>query len=251
MNFIVIALVVATVAIAGLWLAPRMRGGRVVFDAVPDRPLAFGYDMAWLAIRSDDTEAVLDMLALDDETAANWNSGLGTVYDRGLGASRIFVTPPVAGWTFVIGLALPHPASASFLDKNMPLLQRLASRFPDVQYFASCPVVDLYAWVRFTDRHLVRAFATIDGDLVWSKGGPTHAEQALGLRHYELRGVKDRSGDAGAEIVLSPTENQVMQMARLWSIDPAGLQPSHARAGLGVVGIAPRAWQAERRRKAA
>lgn len=251
MNLIVIVLVAATVAVAGLWLAPRMRAGRVIFDEVPDRPRAFGYDMAWLAIRSDDTEAVLDMLALEDETAANWNSGLGTVYDRALGASRVFVTPPVDGWTFAIGLALPHPASASFLDKSMPLLQRLASRFPDVQYFASCPVVDLYAWVRFTDRHLVRAFATIDGEMVWSKGGPTRAELALGLRHYELRGVKDRSGDAGGEIVLSPTEEQVMHMARQWSIDPTGLKPAHARAGLGIVGIAPRAWQAERLRKAA
>lgn len=249
MNLVVVILVVATVAIAGFWLVPRMGRGRVIYSEAPDRPLAFGTDMTWLAIRTQDTEAVLDMLVLDDETAANWNTGLGTIYDRELGAARIFVTPPVDGWTFAIGLAIPHPAAASFVDKCMPLLQRLSGRFSEVQYFAACPVVDLYAWVRFSDRHLLRAFATIDGELVWSKGSLTREEAALGLRHYELRGVKDRAGDAGAEIVLAPTDEQVMQMARLWSKDPTALAAADAAPALGIVGRAPRVWQAERRRK--
>ncbi len=252
MNLIVIALVVATIAVAGLRLAPRMGRGRVRFDEAPDRPLAFGSDMAWLAIRSEDTEAVLDMLALGDETAANWSSGLGTVYDRELGQTRIFVSPPVEGWTFVAGLALPHPVGPSFVDKCTPLLQRLAARFPDVHYFAALPVVELYAWVRFSERRLVRAFATIDGEVVWSQGKPTRDEVQLGLRHYELRGVKDRSGDAGGEIVLSPTEEQVFRMAGRWSLDPMTLAGRKAAGpGLGVVGHAPMVWQSERVRRIA
>lgn len=251
MNPIVIALVVATVAIAGLWLAPRMGRVRIRYDEQPDRPIAFGHDMSWLAVRTEDTEAVLDMLALADETAANWNSGIATIYDRQRGAARIFVAPPVGGWTLVAGLALPHPSSTRFVDKAMPLLQRLAGRFPDVQYFASCPVVELFAWVRFSDRRLTRAFATLDGEVVWSQGKPTRDEIQLGLRHYELRGVKDRSGDAGGEIVLSPTEAQVMHMAARWSLDPTRLAASSARPALGMVGTAPAVWQAERVRRVA
>ena len=89
-------------------------------------------------------------------------------------------------------------------------------------------------------------------EVVWSQGKPTRDEVQLGLRHYELRGVKDRSGDAGGEIVLSPTEEQVFRMAGRWSLDPMMLAGRKAAGpGLGVVGHAPMVWQSERVRRIA
>lgn len=251
MLVVITGFVVATIAIAVFWLLPRMRRSRVVFDVAPDGPKAFGPDMTWLALKTDDTEAVADMLGIDDATPANWNSGLGTVYDRQLGASRIFVTPPVDGWTFVIGLALPHPTGGGFADKCTPLLVRLAGRFSEVQLFSACPVVDLFAWVRLVDRNLVRAFATLDGEVVWSKGRRSREEQAMGLKLYELRGVADRAGDAGGGLILSPTTSHVMQMARLWSCDPLQLEAKDAPPALGIVATAPHAWSSVRLRQSA
>ena len=110
-------MVILTIAIAAFVLAPRMFEQRIVYEQVPDRPASFGYKMAWLAIRSRNTDAVLDALNLTSAVRCNWKSGIGTVYDHHLGNDHIFVSPPVNGWTFVVGLALPHPAGRGFADK--------------------------------------------------------------------------------------------------------------------------------------
>lgn len=244
-------LVVATLGVAAFRLAPRMGRGRVIYELKPDGPHGFGYDMSWLAVLTSDTEAVLDALGLEGETASNWNNGIGTVYDQWLGPDRVFVTPPVDGWTFVVSLALPHPVGQGYVDKCTPLLATLARQFPDVQYFFSYPALDFYAWVRLREGRLMRAFASTDEGIIWSKGRPTRTEQALGLRHYEFRGVRGRSGDTGGEILMAPTEEQVMQIARAWSRDPTTLCLADGSPALGYVVPAPRHWRTERLRKSA
>lgn len=244
-------LVVATVAIAALCVAPRMRRGNVIQRLSPDRPHPFGYDMSWIAIRTRDTEAVLDALAVEGETAANWNSGIGTIYDSRLGSEHVFVSPPVGAWTFVVGVALPHPVGADYVDKCTPLLSRLAASFAEVQYFFSYPALDFYSWVRFKAGRLERALASTDRGIVWSKGRLTAAERELGLKHFDIHGLSGRSGDAGGVILMSPTEDHVMGVARLWSLDPTGLQESDAPPALGYIVPAPRAWRTERVRRSA
>ena len=251
MILVVTSLVVATVALAAFWLAPRMGRGRVIFQVDPDRPLPFGCDIAWLAIRTRDTAAVCDELGLGELVEVNWNSGLGTVYDRDLGRNRVFVSPPVDDWTFVVSLALPHPVGSGFVDKCSPLLARLAGRFVSVQYFLCYPDLDLFAWARFDEGRLVRAFASTDEGVIWSKGKPTRPERSLGLRHFEVRGVKERSGDAGSEILLAPTEDHILQIAKAWSRDPTRLSQRDAAAGLGRIAIVPRSWTMERLKKSA
>lgn len=106
---LIIILICLTVAAAAFVIAPRLTVGRVVFDATPDTPKSFGYRMSWLAIKSTDTHAVAAALALTGLEAANWNTGIGAIYDRDLSDSYVFVSPPVKGWTFIAGVPLPHP----------------------------------------------------------------------------------------------------------------------------------------------
>lgn len=241
----------ATIAIAALVLLPRMREERIVFDIMPDRPVPFGYKMSWLALHTDDTSRVVDMIGLANPRPCNWQSGVGTVYDGDLGDSHVFVSPPVDGWTFVIGLPLPHPTGSGFADKCTPLLLELGKTIADVQYFFTYPLIDFYAWVRVKDARLVRAFAIGDAGIVWNKGRTTREEKALGLRLFELRGVRARKGDAGGEMILYPTEDHVMRIARGWSLDPTALDQAQSQAALGYVGMAPLAWRPERLRKLA
>jgi hypothetical protein len=248
---VVVIMTLATVAVAALFLAPRLDAPRVVQNAVPDRPVPFGFKMAWLAIRTRDTGRVLEELGLFEVKASNWQSGLGTVYDNSLGETHVFVSPPVNGWTFVVGLPLPHPVGRRFVDKSTPFLLGLGDAFVEVQYFFSYPAIDLYAWARVIDAKLIRAFAIGDEGVVLNKGRPTKEERAMGLRLFELRGVKGRKGDAGGEILLYPTENHVMQLAAKWSLDPTALHGAKAEPGHGYVGIVPSAWRPERLRKAA
>ena len=251
MLYFVIIMVALTVAAAALVLAPHMAEGRIIYDTEPDRPCAFGYKMAWLAIRSRDPAFVAERLGLVAVEPANWRSGLGTVYDDQLGETHIFVSPPVNGWVFVAGLPLPHPMGRRFTDKASQLLLGLGADFVEVQYFFSYPAIDFFAWARMIEGKLIRAFAIGDDGVVWNKGRPTKEEKAMGLKLFELRGVRGRRGDAGGEIILYPTEQHMMQLAGKWSLDPTELERTEMQPGLGWIGRAPVLWRPERLRKAA
>jgi hypothetical protein len=249
--YVVMALTLITVGIATVHLAPRMAPGRIIFGVQPDRPAGFGYRMSWLAIRTRDTGAVIEALRLQDAQAANWSTGLGSVYHRDMGEAHVFVSPPVNGWTLVAGLPLPAPASRRFVDKCTPLLIELGGQFVEAQFFSSMPSIDYFAWARMIEGRVVRAFAIGDEGVIWNKGRPTKEEKAMGLKLFEFRGVRGRRGDVGGEMVLYPTEDHLMELAAKWSIDPTVLGKAELPPGLGVVARAPLNWRPERIRRAA
>jgi hypothetical protein len=246
----VVLLVVITIAIAALRLAPEVAAPELVLDRRPDTPAAFGYRMAWLAIRTRDTQRVLRALGLEAAEPSGWQTGIGIIYDRRHGENRLFVSPPVNGWTFVVGHALPHPVGRGFVDKCTPLLLALGKEFIEVQYFFTFPPIDHHAWARVVDGRIVRAFAINDEGIFWNKGRPTKEEKTLGLKLFELRGVRGRKGDAGGELILYPTEEHVMRLAGRWSLDPTQLDKSGAAPAVGYCAWAPASWASERLRKA-
>ena len=248
--FIVIPAVVLATVIAAALLAWRLVPQKVVYDVEPDVPVAFGSDMAWLAIRTTDAAAVIELLELEGAEPANWNSGVGAIYDPSFGDRFVFVSPPVKGWTLVAGLALPMPASANFVEKLHPLLSELGRRFTDIQYFAAFPIIDFFGWARIDRGRVTRAFAVGEAGVVWDLGKPTAAERRLGLSLMELRGIKGRLGDVGGPLVLHPTERHVFSLASVWSLDPMGMAPNVA-PGVGMVARAPQSWRPERLRRAA
>lgn len=243
--------VLVTIAVVAAQLAPRLADGRVIFDLTPDRPAPFGLKMAWLAIRTRDTARVVEVLGLIQPQACNWSSGIGTVYDDHLGENHVFVAPPISGWTFVVGLSLPYPVGRNFVDKCTPTLLDLGAEFIEVQYFFSHPLIDFYAWARVIDGKLTRAFGIGDEGIIWNKGKPTKEEKALGLKLFELRGVRERKGDAGGELILYPTEEHVMRLASRWSLDPTRLDTVAALPATGFICLAPTVWRPERLRKSA
>ena len=251
MFFAIVIMIAVTIAIAVLRLGPHMAQGRTIYEVEPDRPAPFGYKMGWLAVRTRDTEAVVQALGLVEPTASNWNSGIGSVYDDTLGEDHVFVSPPVNGWTFVVGLSLPFPASRGFVDKCSPILLGLGERFVEVQFFFTYPLIDYFAWARVIDRRMVRIFAVSDEGLVVNRGKVSPEERALGLKLFELRGVRGRKGDAGGEMILHPTEDHVLRLAQKWSIDPVKLDDMATEPGIGWIGLAPAHWRAERMRKTA
>ncbi len=248
---IIALFIVATITIAAVVLGPRVADQRVVFDDAPDQPCAFGPDMAWIALKTENCDAVVEAIGLLDPVASNWSSGIGTVYDRSLGENRLFVSPPVNGWIFVIGSSLPHPHGRTFIDKCTPLLLHLSQAFPEVQYFASYPELDLFAWAKGGAGRLVRAFGVSDEGVVWVRGRTTREERQLGLKLFELRGVRGRRGDAGGELLMHPTQEHVMRLAGQWSVNPTLLDLSPFRTGRGYVGFAPAEWRAQRHRMSA
>lgn len=251
MAITIALMIIATIAIASQVLAPRAAERHVIFDAVPDMPRAFGPDMTWIAIKTGNYAEVIDAIGGNLPVAANWNSGIGTIYDAEFGANRIFISSPVNGWVFVAGSSLPHPQGSAFVDKCTPLLMHLGERFKEVQYFSSHPGIDLFAWAKLVSGRLVRAFGVGDEGVIWDRGRPTREERTLGLKLFELRGVRGRKGDAGGELLMHPTQEHVMRLAGHWSVNPTLLDTAEGSTGLGAICHAPASWHSERFRKTA
>lgn len=244
-------MIALTMAVAAYKLAPQLppRARAIHPPPViqsPDTPRPFGYDMAWMAVRTRDADSVIATLGLQDAEACNWSSGIGAVYDQSLEQTHVFVSPPVNGWTFVVGLPLPHPTTSAFVDKCSPLLVSMGGAFIEVQYFFSYVPIDMFAWARMVDGHLLRAFAAGDEGVLWNKGKRTREERRLGLKLFELRGLRGRRGDAGGDILLHPTEDHVMRLASRWSLDPTRLHAASAPPALGYIALAPKSWRPER-----
>jgi hypothetical protein len=148
-------------------------------------------------------------------------------------------------------LPLPHPLGRNFLDKATPLLLELGGHFDEVQYYFCYPDIDFFAWARVSEGALVRAFAAGDTGVLWNKGRPTREEKSLGLKLFELRGMRGRRGDLGGELLLHPTEDHVMRLAGMWGVDPTRIDARQGDFRLGYLGMAPVRWRPERIRRAA
>lgn len=249
---VMIALLVSATVFAIVRFAlPLQRERPVVLTSDPDLPKPFGPSMAWIAVRSSDRARIAEILELQGALKANWDAGVGTIYDSELSDTHIFISPPVKGYTFIAGVPLPLPVGRGFIDKLTPLLTKLGEDFKEVQYFASFPVIDFYAWARIENGRTARAFAIGDEGVIWDRGRLTPEERALGLKLFEVRGIRGRKGDTGETIILHPTEEQVLRVACGWSLDPSQMERVKAEPATGLVARAPPAWRSERLRRAA
>jgi hypothetical protein len=191
----------------------------------PDLPLPFGSKMAWLALDTTDTQAVAAALDLHGTRDATWAEGLGAAYK-----TSIFITPPLADWTLVAGMALFPPDRVEPFVK--PILEQLSRHFGDAQYFGTHQDVGLHVWARARQGRLVRGYGWLGekGLTIWDEGRQTREEQNL-----EFQFIDGRS-PAGT----SPDEDCVMQLANLWSIDPTSLNEDFKEPMMGLVGTV--AW---------
>lgn len=250
--FVIVFLAVAATGVAAAVLDRRFaRPAPVARRSDPDAPVPLGFKMAWLALRAPDAAVVAEALGLEPAEVIGWQSGVAMIYDPVLGRDHIFVSPAVNGIVLVAGLSLPHPLGPGYVDKLSRLLEALSRKFGEAQYFMTYPPIDFFAWARARQGRIVRAYAIGEDGVIVNRGRPLSEEKSLGLSRYELRGVRGRSGDAGGEMLLHPTESHVAELAGLMGLDPTRLGPGSAEPATGLIGRAPSAWRAQRRREAA
>jgi hypothetical protein len=195
--------------------------------------------MAWLALPTADTQAVVAALGLGGARPSNWSEGVAQAY-----GSEVFVTPPLSSWTLAVGSALFVSGAPSQVVE--PLLGRLSRQFEEAQYFCTHRVVELHVWAQAVRGHLVRGYGWIGerGQTLWDEGEQTPAERDLGFRFFD-----ERSPDAAEKgywerrDLSFPDEETVMRLAAVWSIDPTILDQQFKERGLGVLGVLPRADQ--------
>ncbi len=200
----------------------------------PDLPIAFGYNSAWLAIRSASVLEVALALRLRRTQPANWAMGLERVQ-----AGEMFVSPAVSGWVLAISTRLPEASQPPGRQRLTRWLTQLSQRFGEAQYFGSNGVAKYQAWARARQGQLVRAcaYSHESAATLWNVGAITVEEIALGFNFFDQTSPEaSAEGDWQRSDLSYPAEDSVLAIARRWSVDTsfsAGPYPPD----VGVVGV--------------
>lgn len=222
MTMLIIGVLVAVAIITYVVLSRKL----LPHAGIPDNPLAFGYKTIWFAVKSNDAAAVAAVFGDPNPQPCNWKTGIDRAYTLTLKQFG-FVTPPIDGWTLVVGWKLPSADAKGSEEAVLRLIDRLSKQFGEAQWFASQRVVEYHGWARSTHGRTTRHYSYVGdkGETLYSEGEPTAAEPAH---------LVDTRGTERADAVV-PTEETVMQIAAAWSIDPTTLEQRQLAPSLGLL----------------
>jgi hypothetical protein len=178
----------------------------------------------WMAIRSRDTRAVQTALGLSNPAPCSWDQSV-------IAGHRLFIAPPVQGWTLVFGTALPDPGDD--VDVTFRFVRELSRQLGQVQFFQADPLLQHHAWVLAESGRIVRAYAWA-GATVWNQGVKTAVEIALGVKCFGYAETPVLDDWSAADFIVANVQ-KVPQIARRWSLDPAQID---LRALANIQGIA-------------
>lgn len=190
----------------------------VIIDATPDEPVAFGYKISWLAIRSTDANHVARMVGLTDLQPANWETGL----EAAIRGEWIFVSPAIEGWVFVAGSDMPGPTAEESLVDWDRWMNAIAAEFSEVHYFGSKRDLGYCAWARFVDGRELRAFSCTVETIHVDRGTTASVERRWS--------ANESKGDS------RPGDEDVLRVAAEWGFNPMTLEDRDYPLGVGLVG---------------
>jgi hypothetical protein len=172
------------------------------------------------------TPAVAAALGLRDLGTVSWRNGIDLAY---LTDDRLVLTPPLPGaddarWLLVTGRWLLRGAPA------VDIAELSATLGTEVQFFATYRVSELHRWQRAVDGVLTRAFEYVGetGEVTEWRGEIDAAEAAIGLPP-----VVDDDGETSILV----SEDDVMRLARAWSVDPTALDGRPAPGPLRAAAV--------------
>jgi hypothetical protein len=187
---------------------------------VASTPVNFGYKLAWVAVRSQHAEKVIQALQLQQVQTCSWQQGVDSAY-----AQQVFVTPPIGEWTLVAGRSLPLVDNPTTLRAAETLLVRLSREFGEAQYFYSNRLVETHGWLQAQQGQLVRAYVYSgeQGETLVSTGKRSTAEPATLVNTRSIAALRDPNYLEQPQLT-TPSEELVMQIAAHWSVDPTALE---------------------------
>ncbi|WP_182869337.1 hypothetical protein [Stieleria mannarensis] len=178
-------------------------------------------------MRSTTPVDVAEFIGLSHPQDCNWSSGVSFAYDGGL-----FVTPSVDGWVLICGRDLP-PFSESALAQVETRLSLFSERFAEAQVFATHRVVEYHVWARARDGVMTRGFGYVgESGVTLFDQGFDDKEASLGFEFIDMNDVPTEEELDAADW---PSEEAVMEVARVWSICPVDLA-ERTSPGVGLAG---------------
>ncbi len=200
------------------------RADRAAWEPLFDSPFR------WLAIHGADVASIQNALGLRNTRPCSWEEGLHPAAEH-----RLFISPPVNGWTLVMGMDLPDPADDA--DESFHFLTRLSSKLGEVQFFSINRLFGHHAWVMAKDGVIERAYA-FAGQTVWNQGALTAAEVKLRMSVFDYFQVPEKSFFTHVDPVGATTE-KVTALAARWSIDPTTVDFRRMKGSRGISGRFP------------
>lgn len=181
-------------------------------EMLPEKPIAFGSKMAWLAVPGFSPSEVISALKMTNVEPSNWSKGLQTAYE---GKNQVFVSPLLRGWTLIIGKVLWNKADLETSVENITWFREVGRAFGNACFYSTMDSLGNHAWVGMRDGAIVRAYGYSGelSELVWQLGEPTDEELALNP-NFAAEKFHQHKGDN----FIVPNEKMVMQMADMWSI---------------------------------
>jgi hypothetical protein len=181
----------------------------------------------WLAVRSTNAAAIQTALALDNPAPCSWADMLSRLEE-----GKLFISPPVADWTLIVGQGLPDPGDE--VDECFHFLRHLSSKLGQVQFFSVNRALGHHAWAHAVDGRILRAYAWC-GETVWNQGDVTSAELGLGMSCLGYGQTAD-SGGFGAASPEEINSDRIFALAARWSVDPAVIEAAVLDGTTGITG---------------
>lgn len=187
----------------------------------------FNMPTRWLAIRSGNPQAVQEALALNNPVPCSWEEGLSAAHEQ-----RLFISPAIRGWVFVMGANLPEPGDD--VDRTFRFLMDLSRKLGHVQYFSVNRAVNHHTWAQLDLGTVVRAYSWA-GRVLWNQGSMTRAESDLALKCYGY-GDGEEQVDYGRPDPAAINTERLPLLAARWSIDPTSVDSRMLRENRGIAG---------------
>lgn len=187
----------------------------------------FDAPFRWLAIRGANAAMIQSALGLRNARPCSWEEGLHRALEH-----KLFISPPVGGWTLVMGADLPDPGDD--VDECFHFLTRLSRQVGEVQFFSINRLFSHHAWVMLDHGKIRRAYAW-SGSVVWNQGTPTEAETTLRLHTFEYLQGPEKSFFHHSD-PLGATTEKVPLLAAQWSVDPTTVDFRALRDHRGISG---------------
>ena len=227
---ILLGLILGITAVGGffyLFTRRHLQRSVVRRSSIRSRKLAVELPETWLAVHCANPRAVQDALRLNNARPCSCQEGMQSQDDN-----HLFITPPVRGWTLVVGPGLPVPERD--VDEIYHLLVRLSLSLGEVCYFHSRTALDHHAWGNAVLGRIQRGYAWTDGCL-WNQGKVTKAENDLKLdlspigRTLEELTFTERQN-------LTDNTTRLQELASRWSVSPIHLRELPANFHVGIAG---------------
>lgn len=220
--YVLMAIIIFVVIILYFQKRININKKAIKFDSNPDLPVEFGYKCQWFAVKTNDTQAVLDALKLKNIQISNWRTGIDGAYE-----GYYFISPAINGWTLVINSIMPD-LSGTESPSPLTVISDLSLSFGEACYFGTHRVVEYHAWAKSINGKLVRAYGYLGetGETIINQGEISKEELENNLIFT----------DSDVEEPNLPDEEDVLFIAKKWTVDPQ-MENDNYQTGTGFIGI--------------